>query len=86
MPDPESESPQNFEQALDRLEEIVRMLEQGEMPLDEALEVFEEGVRLSRFCHGKLRRAEQRVEILLRNEDGEIEPRPFEAETVSGED
>jgi exodeoxyribonuclease VII small subunit len=78
MAEPGSESPPSFEAALGRLEEIVSTLEGGEMPLEEALAVFEEGVRLSRFCHGKLQQAERRVEILLRGEDGEIEVQPFE--------
>lgn len=81
-PDSDSEAQPSFEGALDRLEEIVRTLEAGEMPLEKALEVFEEGVRLSRFCHARLRQAEQRIEILLEDESGEIEPRPFQADAV----
>jgi exodeoxyribonuclease VII small subunit len=75
---PDSEATPSFEAALGRLEEIVRMLEDGNMPLEQALEVFEEGIRLSRFCHAKLQEAERRVEILLENADGEIVPQRFD--------
>ena len=74
-----SDSP-DFESALKKLEEIVKKLESGELSLDSALELFEEGIKLSRFCHTKLEQAERRVEILLKN--GSAQPRavPFEAE------
>ena len=67
----------DFETALKRLEEIVRKLENGELSLDSALELFEEGIQLSRFCHGKLESAERRVEILLKNSAGQPQPAPF---------
>jgi exodeoxyribonuclease VII small subunit len=70
----------DFETALKRLEDIVRKLENGELSLDSALELFEEGIQLSRFCHGKLDSAERRVEILLKNSAGQIGPAPFAAE------
>ena len=54
----------DFETALQRLEEIVKKLETGDLPLASALELFEEGVTLSRFCHTKLDEAERKVEIL----------------------
>ncbi len=60
-----------FEEALARLEEIVRSLEQGEAPLDEALVLFEEGVKLARFCNEKLDQAEAKIEVMLN--DGQIE-------------
>jgi exodeoxyribonuclease VII small subunit len=85
MSAPDSEAPPTFEAALARLEEIVRLLEDGDMPLERALEVFEEGIRLSRFCHGKLQDAERRVEILLENADGEIVPQPFEPGASRGD-
>ncbi|HQM90944.1 MAG TPA: exodeoxyribonuclease VII small subunit, partial [Syntrophales bacterium] len=53
-----------FEDALAKLEEIVRKMEQGELTLDESLASFEEGIRLSRLCAGKLDEAERRIEIL----------------------
>jgi exodeoxyribonuclease VII small subunit len=70
----------NFETALKRLEEIVRKLESGDLSLDSALELFEEGIQLSRFCHTTLGQAERRVEILLKNESGQMKAVPFEAE------
>lgn len=60
-----------FEEALARLEEIVRSLEQGDAVLDEALVLFEEGVKLARFCNDKLDEAEARIEIMVK--DGQIE-------------
>ena len=77
---PNNTSPPNFEAALKRLEEIVRKLEGGELPLDTALELFEEGIRLSRFCNTTLDAAERRVEILLKNDSGQARAVPFEAE------
>ncbi|HEX4999210.1 MAG TPA: exodeoxyribonuclease VII small subunit, partial [Terriglobia bacterium] len=58
-------------------EEIVRKLENGDLSLDAALELFEEGIQLSRFCHEKLDSAERRVEILLKNSSGQLQPEPF---------
>lgn len=60
-----------FEEALVRLEEIVRNLEQGEASLDESLLLFEEGVRLARFCNEKLDEAEAKIEIMIN--EGQIE-------------
>lgn len=60
-----------FEQALVRLEEIVRSLERGESSLDEALSLYEEGVKLARFCNTKLDEAEAKIEIMLN--DAQIE-------------
>ena len=58
-----------FEKAMERLEEIVQTLEKGDMPLEESLKVFEEGVSLSKTCMTKLDEAEKRVEILVKNRD-----------------
>ena len=70
-----------FEEALGGLEKIVARLEGGEVPLDDALALFEEGVRLSRFCGAKLDEAERRIEILMKGADGEWETAPFQEET-----
>ena len=67
-----------FETALDKLEEIVRKLEEGDLPLDDSLKMFEEGVKLARFCGSRLDVAERKIEILMKNEEGRIEPAPFE--------
>jgi exodeoxyribonuclease VII small subunit len=64
----------DFESALNELETIVKTLEQGDLPLEKSLELFERGVQLSRFCHSKLEAAERRIEIL--NERGEVRPAP----------
>lgn len=69
-----------FEDALKRLEEIVYTLEKGELSLEKSLKIFEEGVKLSRVCNKMLDKAEKKVEILMRNEKGELEARPFEPE------
>ena len=66
-----------FEEALAGLERIVRDLEGGDLPLDDALSLFEEGVRLSRFCGAKLDEAEKRIEILMKGADGEWHAGPF---------
>ena len=55
-----------FEEALTRLEEIVRKLECGDLSLDESLKAFEEGIRLSGFCSRKLDEAERKVEVLTK--------------------
>jgi exodeoxyribonuclease VII small subunit len=70
--------PKDFETALQRLEEIVRKLDSGDLPLASLLEVYEEGVTLSRFCQTKLEEAERKVEILNKKADGTLERRPFE--------
>ena len=71
----------SFELALERLEQVVDRLEQGELELEASLAAFEEGVRLSKHCAGQLAAAESRVEILIREGEDWIS-RPFE---VSGE-
>jgi exodeoxyribonuclease VII small subunit len=67
-----------FEEALKRLEKIVDDLEGGNLSLDEALEKYEEGIRLSKLCAKKLEAAKKKVEILLKSEDGSVELRPFD--------
>ena len=67
-----------FESSLEELEHIVRQLEGGDLPLDRSLELFEQGVRLSRECQKRLDEAERKVEILLRGNDGGYRPTPFE--------
>lgn len=60
---------EKFEDALEKLEGIVKKMETGELTLEESLKAFEEGIRLTRLCSGKLDEAERRVEILLREGD-----------------
>lgn len=66
-----------FETALSRLEEIVHELEHGEAPLDKSLTLFEEGVELVKLCGNELDKAEQKVSILIKNEDGSYDEKPF---------
>jgi exodeoxyribonuclease VII small subunit len=66
-----------FEEALARLEEIVRALDGGDAPLDKSLALFEEGVALVKLCSGKLDSVEQRVKILVRGEDGKATEQDF---------
>jgi exodeoxyribonuclease VII small subunit len=70
----------DFEHSLARLEEIVRRLESANLPLDEAMKLFEEGMELSRDCQQQLEQAEARVEILLKKAGGELAAEPFEPE------
>lgn len=64
------EKTQTFEASLKELEKIVRRLEDGDLPLEESLKLFETGVRLSRECQERLNQAERRIELLLADEDG----------------
>jgi len=76
--------PKTFESSLDELEQIVRELEQGELPLERSLELFEQGVKLSRECQERLNQAERRIEILMRDNQGRPVARPFKHENDSG--
>jgi exodeoxyribonuclease VII small subunit len=64
----------DFEAAIAELESIVKKLEEGDLPLEQSLALYERGVQLSRFCHAKLEDAERRIEIL--SERGELKPAP----------
>ena len=61
-----------FEAALKQLEEIVQRLERGELPLEESLKLYEEGIRLSRLCHAKLEEAEGKIELLMKDARGDL--------------
>lgn len=73
----EKEQPKDFESALAGLETRVRQLEAGDLPLEESLRVFEEGMAEAAFCRQKLEEAEQKVEILLKGKDGTVRREPF---------
>lgn len=64
-------NPKDFEDALTKLESIVKELEEGELSLERSLERYEQGVRLARFCSGQLEEAEKRIEVLQTTENGE---------------
>ena len=70
------EIPVDFEASLAELEALVERLEQGDLPLDDALKSFERGVALTRQCQGALKAAQQKVEILL-NSNANADPEPF---------
>jgi exodeoxyribonuclease VII small subunit len=71
MSDP---SIKDFEAAIAELESIVKKLEEGDLALEQSLQLYERGVKLSQFCHSRLEEAERRIEIL--NERGELKPAP----------
>jgi exodeoxyribonuclease VII small subunit len=64
------EQPKSFEASLEALEAIVHELEGGDLPLEKSLELFEDGIRLSRQCQERLNQAERRIEVLLRDNQG----------------
>lgn len=74
-----------FEEALGRLEQIVQTLEAGNLPLEESLKAFEEGIALARLCASQLEAAERRIELLTKDEGGVLSTSPFSAETEEGE-
>jgi exodeoxyribonuclease VII small subunit len=67
-----AEETPTFEAALQKLDEIVQKLEKGDLPLEQSLVLYEEGVRLSRLCHAKLEEAEGKIELLLKDARGDL--------------
>ena len=81
MKETEKETQENtFEEALQKLELAVEKLDEGSLSLEEAMSTFEDGVRWSRECHQFLEKAEERVELILKNENGKYETKPFETD------
>ena len=74
----ENQETLSFEAALKELEGIVKQLESGEAKLEESLQLFERGVKLSRFCSQKLDEAEKKIELLVKDSQGEYKAIPFE--------
>jgi len=70
-----------FEDALKKLQAVVEKLERGDLPLEEAVESFTEGIRLVQFCHKKLEEAEKKVQILMADPEGGVSALPLEAES-----
>ena len=73
-----------FEKAIQRLEKIVDDLEKGELDIDKSLEIFEEGIKMSRVCSKKLAEAEAKIEKLTRNQKGELITELFPVEDDNG--
>jgi exodeoxyribonuclease VII small subunit len=71
-------SENDFEKALTRLSAIVSRLEKGDLPLEESLQLFEEGVKLSRYCSDRLEEAERRIKVLVKDKGGKTKEVPFE--------
>ncbi len=74
----EKETELSFEQAMDKLEEIVSKLESGDVPLETAIELFQEGMKLSQLCGSKLEQVESKIEMLLETDQG-FQKKPFAA-------
>lgn len=72
----------SFEKALERLEKIVEELESSDLPLEDALKRYEEGVKLARLCNKKLETAQKKVEILLKSSKGAVDLAPFDEKKV----
>lgn len=69
-----------FEQAMERLETIVEKLENGDVPLEAAIELFQEGMSLSRLCGQKLEQVERRIEMLVEGGESGLTRKPFAPE------
>jgi exodeoxyribonuclease VII small subunit len=81
-----AEQAKTFEASLEALEQIVHELERGDLPLEKSLELFEQGIRLSRQCQERLSQAERRIEVLLRDNQGRPVVSAFEdARVISRE-
>ena len=74
-------SSENFEQSVQKLEGLVKNLESGNLPLDEALAAFQEGVGLVKQCQTLLSQAEQKVDQLLKASSEAVETKPFHSES-----
>ena len=68
----------SFEKALEKLEKIVDQLETGDLPLDNSLKKYEEGVKLVRACQRKLDKAKKKIETLVKKDEGLFDLEPFE--------
>ncbi|MDQ3281539.1 MAG: exodeoxyribonuclease VII small subunit [Acidobacteriota bacterium] len=78
--------PNDFEKSFQNLEKIVQRLESEELPLDESLQLFEEGIRLSRFCHQRLEEVEKKIELILADAKGQPVTEPFEDDELEEDD
>lgn len=74
-----------FERAMERLEKIVQELEKGELDIDKSLQIFEEGIQMSRVCSEKLKEAEQKIEKLTKNGKGDLAAELFPSGGTDGQ-
>jgi exodeoxyribonuclease VII small subunit len=74
----------SFEEAMVMLEDIVQQLESGDAPLEKAIELFQDGMKMAHLCSGKLELVEKKIEILI-EENGSLVKRPFAAGDLKGE-
>jgi exodeoxyribonuclease VII small subunit len=74
----------SFEEAMDMLEEIVQQLESGDAPLEKAIELFQDGMKMAHLCSGKLELVEKKIEILI-EENGSLVRKPFTPGDLKGE-
>ncbi len=74
----------NFEEAMDLLEEIVQQLESGDVPLEKAIELFQDGMKMAHLCSSKLEVVEKKIDILI-EENGSLVKKPFTAGDNKGE-
>ena len=72
----------SFEESLKQLETIIAKLEKGDLPLEESVRLFEEGIRLSNACKTDIEAAEGKVQILLKQKDGSMKTEPFPAKNT----
>ena len=73
-------NPEAFEKNIERLDAIVSQLEDADLPLEKALQIYEEGMKLSEVCQKQLQEAEGRIQILMKRAGGKIVAGPFEQE------
>ncbi len=78
-------SQESFEQSLKRLEEIVNQLEKGDVSLSKSLDLFEEGMTKAKNCNAFLYEAKDRIQVLLKNEEGEPTLTPFDSTPLEDE-
>ena len=76
----------SFEKDLERLEQIVKDLEEGDLALDDSLKRFEEGVRLARACEKALAQAEKRIEVLSKDSEGNLVSEPLDADSEDADE
>jgi exodeoxyribonuclease VII small subunit len=79
-------SDQSFEKALEELEGIVEKLEEGGLPLNKSLSLFEKGVKLAKYLRDELEKAEKKVDILLKDEEGKVKEKSFDLDEAGSEE